>query len=251
MLLDIDHIACSSMQFDKHIEIMKSLGYQPEFLEKNVKNLSIKRPLLSFFSELHDIVLLKSKGNFSLELLNHRNIHVTESYIKPVFENLPSKFIEKIEKEKFKEIGVLAKMKFFNIPIYVNNETTKSDFKFNKLVIDTPNVLKTNQFFKALGFKELLLENDFSKLEFRSVFGAGIYYIYLKKSQSTTSLRYLDDSGSNCLAFISNSAEKEKENLDKENFFTTPIEHITLNKKIMKIFFSKGPENEIIEIISL
>jgi len=251
MLLDIDHIACSSMQFNKHIEIMKSLDYQPEFLEKNVKNLSIKRPLLNIFSEVHDIVLLKSKGNLSLEFLNHRNIHISEPYIMPVFENLPSKFIEKLDKEKFNEIGVLAKMKFFDIPIYVNNETTRTGFKFNKLVINSQNVLKTNEFFKALGFKELLCENDFCKLEFRSVFGAGVYYIYLKKSQKRTSLRYLDDSGPNCLAFISNSTEKEKEILDKENFFTTPIQHITLNKKLMKIFFSKGPENEIIEIISL
>jgi len=49
MLLDIDHIACSSMQFNKHIEIMKSLDYQPEFLEKKRQEFIHKTSSTQYF----------------------------------------------------------------------------------------------------------------------------------------------------------------------------------------------------------
>ena len=86
MIIKIDHIAISSMSFEKHVDILKSVGYNPAFMEINIENLQIKRPLLKNFHKNHDLALLTSIGNFNIELINHRHINPNYGYIIPLFE---------------------------------------------------------------------------------------------------------------------------------------------------------------------
>jgi len=48
MILDIDHIAFSSLRPVEHSEIFKKLGYEIELYETNLKNLIIKKKFLRF-----------------------------------------------------------------------------------------------------------------------------------------------------------------------------------------------------------
>ena len=88
MILEIDHIAISSMNFHDDIEFFKSMGYELKFTESNVDNLMIKRSLLHNYQSIHDIALLTLTDNLGIELVNHKTIHKSHEYIIPIFENV-------------------------------------------------------------------------------------------------------------------------------------------------------------------
>lgn len=242
MLLDIDHIAFSSLSIDRDIEIFQNIGYKIEFIEKDVENLSIKRSFLRNFSMSHDIALLRSHNGFNIEFLNHRNSYNVHPYMIPIFENLPLDLIEIMENG--------TRMKVLNVLIHLERSSFNTEFKFNKLMMYTDNSSKTKKFFEIIGFRSTNEENGTISMEFRSLFGGKSYFLFLKQDNNN-STRHLDDNGPNCIALLSNSIEHERKNLSDAGFFTTPIQRLTLNEKIINIFFTRGPSNEIVEIISI
>lgn len=242
MLLDIDHIAFSSLFIDRDIEIFQNIGYKVEFIEKNVKNLSIKRSFLRNFSVSHDIALLRSHNGFNIEFLNHRNSYNVHPYMIPIFENLPLDLIETVENG--------TRMKALNMPIHLERSSFNTEFKFNKLMMHTDNSSKTKNFFEIIGFRLTNEENGTISMEFKSLFGGKSYFLFIKQDNNNL-VRYLDDNGPNCIALLSNSIEHEKKNFNDAGFFTTSIQRLTLNEKLINIFFARGPSNEIVEIISI
>lgn len=250
MLLDIDHVAFASLSVERDIEVFYTLGYKEDFVETDIENLTIKRDFLRVFSEHHDISLLKANGSISIELTNHKNIHVCYPYIIPIFENLPHDLAEYHHDKESDHIGIEAKMKNFNMSVYLKHSQSTSQFKFNKLVIRTNNILRSVNFFKILGFRLVDKKDGLVMLEFKSLFSNNVYVLYLKKDDNNL-IRYLDDNGPNCVALISNSIGVERENLQSAGFHTTPIQRLTLNRKLIDVFFTRGPGNEIIEIISI
>ena len=42
MFLDIDHVAISSININKHVDFFSSLGYKTQFYEKNYSILKLK-----------------------------------------------------------------------------------------------------------------------------------------------------------------------------------------------------------------
>ena len=250
MLLDIDHIALSSSSVERDSEILQTIGYKLDFIEIGIENLSIKRDFLKVFSKQHDISLLRSNNGFNIELINHRNIHNIHPYLIPLFENIPSSLIEEDENTQTDKNRIEFKMKIFGMPIYLERNTSSKEFKFNKLVMQINNIEKTKKFFEILGFKTINVEKGIVKLEFRSLFGNKSYFLFLNQDDND-SIRYLDGRGPNCIAFLSNSIENERKNLSEAGFYTTSIQKLILNKKLLNIFFARGPSNEIIEIISI
>jgi hypothetical protein len=249
MLIEIDHIAISSIRFAEHIKVMKTMGYAPTFIETNIDNLQIKRQLLNRYDAKHDLALLNSVGNIGIELVNHRHIYEADAYIVPIFENIPYDLIEDVKEKKVNNIGFYAKMKAFDAPIYISNNDHSPNLQFKKFVVKTKNIEKSIQFWEFLGFKVIQTTPDLI-LEFRALLHKNIYYLHLQKNNDGNS-HFLDDKGFNCIAFISNSAKNEKEFLDKKGVDTTNIEKFVLGEKILDIFFAKGPSGETVEIISV
>ena len=253
MIIKIDHIAISSMSFEKHVDILKSVGYKPAFMEKDIKNLQIKRPLLKNFHENHDLALLTSIGNFNIELINHRHINPNYGYIIPLFEFEPiSNRLTKDDQEIYsgdsffryvgaKDLDALSKL----------NNLDGTDFQFNKIILKTKNIQRSIEFWKCFGFKVFKAGNDFAVMEFKSLFDTSKYAIYLQKSDTTESEYFLDDKGFNCIAFISNSATHEKQTLFDKGIETTEIEKLVLNGKELNIFFAMGHFGELVEIITM
>lgn len=246
MILDIDHISFSSMILENDIEIIKKLGYKVDFFQKQVQNLDIKKCFLKNFSDFHDIALLKLSNSYNIELVHNNNCFRCIPYMVPIFENLPNNLTN--EKEFNNEIEY--NLKFLDIPIITKNNHTKLDFIFNNLIIYTRNCKKTREFFELFGFIHNESADGKIRLEFNSLFNNKKYFLLLEKRHDN-SLKYLDDIGPNCISFITNSIEREKKSLEKKGFFTTRIQELKLNDKLINIFFVRGPGNEIVEIISI
>jgi len=253
MIIKIDHVAVSSMSFDKHVDILKSVGYKSVFVEKDIKNLQIKCPLLKNFHETHDLALLTSIGNFNIELINHRHINANYGYINPLFEfehisnQLIKDYRETYSGDAFvREVGIkdldaLSKL----------NNLDGTDFQFNKIILKTKDIQKSIEFWECFGFKVFKADNDFAVMDFKSLFDTGKYTIYLQKSNTTENEYFLDDKGFNCIAFVSNSATHEKQILSDKGIKTTEIEKLILNGKELNIFFARGNFGEFVEIITM
>lgn len=250
MPIGIDHVAICSTKFEDHIKIIKSLGYQLVFTEKNVENLQIKHDLMKRFSDKHNLTLLTAKNNIGIEFINHKYVNSNDGYIIPIFENVPSELTEKIKGKKIQELVFNTKMKLDSIPNYILDDVGDT-FQFSKILVKTKNVSKSTKFWEYLGFRVLRAKKDFSLLEFRSLFNKEVYHMYLILDKNINDMHYLDDNGFNCIAFISNSAENEKKVLDKKGINTTKIEKLTLNQKLLNIFFARGFCGELVEIISI
>ena len=179
MLLDVDHVAFSSLYIKRDSEIFQTVGYTVEFIETNVENLSIKRDFLRDFSEKHSIALLKSQKGFNIEFTNHGNAYASHPHMIPVFENLPHALINEYKKEE-NQNRIEVQMKISSAPIYLESNSLDKEFKFNKLVIRTNNSSETKRFFEILGFKTTNEENNMTKMEFKALFGSKSYFIFLK-----------------------------------------------------------------------
>ena len=252
MIIQIDHVAMSSMNFEEHIKIMNSLNYKPQFIETGIKNLQIKRRLMKQFSEDHDLAVLTSSGNIGIELINHRHINIGNSYIVPIFENVPDDLTESLGRIRINDcIFTEARMKSIDVPIFIKEDANKNVFRFNKMVIRVVDFKKCIIFWECVGFKLLKIKKGFALLEFKSLVNKDVCQIYLQEYGSGNNKPYLDNRGFNCIAFISNSAKNEKEFLDNKGVETTEIEELILNQRVLDIFLARGPCGELIEIIGL
>jgi hypothetical protein len=252
MIIEIDHVAVSSMKFKENIETLKLLGYKPVFIEKNIKNLQIKRGLVTKFGDRHDLALFSSKSNVNIELINHGYVNPRESYIIPIFENPPNNLLEKFGKKKFKNIEFMeAKLKGFDAPVYIFNNTKNATFRFNKMVIKTKDVERSVDFWRHFGLKIIEIANDFAVLKFKSIFHKKEHYFYIEKCNNIDAKPLLDERGFNCIAFVSNSPERENETLNEKYIKTTKLEKFSLSGKELNVFFALGPNGELVEIVGV
>ncbi|MFH1411678.1 MAG: hypothetical protein ABIG55_03440 [Candidatus Omnitrophota bacterium] len=252
MIIQIDHIALSSDDIEGDVETMKRLGYRPVFVEKDIKNLRIKRDLLSVFNSRHDAALMVSDGNFGVELIDHKHTDIRRNNIMPVFENVPEGFIEEVEERQINgAVFMEADMKDLDAPVYCLNNAEAGSFRFNKAVVKTRDVRRSIAFWQCFGFRVIQHAEERAVMEFASPVSKYAYRIYLQNSDSVNDMPLLDNAGYNCIGFISTEAENEKDVLDGKGFRTTGIEDVTLNGRTFDIFFAIGDCGELAEVISV
>lgn len=232
MILDIDHIALSSNDFNSVITLFEKLNYEIAFTEKKISNLKIKQKLMKNFPPFHDLCLMTSKFNVNIELINYNKFNQVDGFIIPIFETSELKILQ-------------SQLHFLQIPNVLKQ--SKNHFVFNKFVIQSHNIEQSIFFWNELGFKNLNPERN--QFLFESIFSSKKYELFIKFTKIKKDY-LLDNSGWPCIAFLTNSIVNEKDRLS-EYFETTKIESILINKKELKIFFVKGPSNELVEIISV
>ena len=247
MILDIDHIAFSSLRPVEHSEIFKKLGYEIELYETNLKNLTIKKKFLRKKFDTHDLLLLKTKKGYGIELLNHKNLDEQISNIVPIFENFQRKLVEVDNTKKFKKFEK-GKFKELNSPIYFS-DSTDGDFIFDTIVVETNQLLASKKFFEILGFKEIEKGREILKMKFNSILTNKSYYIYLQENEFINS-SYLDSIGASCIAYVSGSINNDHKIFEENNYTVTPIQSLRFKNKEMNIFFVEGPSKVMIEVIS-
>jgi hypothetical protein len=250
MIIQIDHIALSSSDFQKDAEALSSLGYKNSFCEKNKKNADIKRNYLSYFTDTHDLSLFSKEGSFGIELLNHFSINNQTGFIAPIFENLPDALVEKKWADGFFEFDA-AMVKGFSVPIYVKEDkNSSSGFKFDKFAVRTKCVEESVAFWQCLGFKILDHLREFAVLEFKDLFQERPYRIFLKQD-NTVGEHFLNDNGFNCIAMLSNSPKRESPQIRGKGFVITEMAHLEINGNNLEFFFAVGPSGEIVEVIGI
>lgn len=255
MIVHLDHIALNSINFDRDIKVLEQLGYSLEFVQKNKPNLPFKKNLMKVYADDHDLALLKKPDNISIELLNHRNTNNSSSFILPIFENINNSMISIDTKIYFNnETFLKGNFNSFDAPVFVvdsNKEECEKDFSFNKFYIKSRDIEESINFWKCFGFKTLIKTEKIAIIQFISIFTKETCQLYLENHKIPEDPYYLDDNGFNCIAFISNSAKKERDFLNKKGINTTDTLKFTPNDKELSIFFAKGPSNEIVEVIGL
>lgn len=232
MILQIDHIAISSDDFERDLEFMESVGYNLEFVERNIENLKMKKALMNNFSETQSLALFRKENSLGIEILHHGTLTHNKSYIQPIFEGILPEIEKKYNAEK---IG------------YISRESD-SNFKFDKLAIKTCSLKQSKDFWEYFGFKQI--QNKPIILEFNSILSGSSCQVYLKKTNSCSS-HFLDDRGFSVIAFITNSIKREWDTLKSKEIKVTDIECLTLNNKNLEIFFALGPSGELVEVVGL
>jgi len=235
MILDIDHLALCLDSYDEGNNFLSSIGYKCTYSIKEKNNIKTKKLFLEKFSSTHDFALYNLENSFGIEIINHKNCVHKKARIIPKFENGNLN----INKYSKKIIDLLSDC--------IKREETDSNKKmiFNKIIFKTNSIIQSEKFWICLGFNKI---NE-NTLEFSSIFNKKKYQIILEEDKEISELK-LDYHGFNCIAFISNSIEEEKLKLQKENYFVSDIEEISIKEKKLNLFFCRGPANEIIEIIS-
>lgn len=252
MIVKIDHVAFSSLDFKQHIGLLESFGYELRFVDRDVRNPIIKKELMGRYCEDHDLALLDHKENIPIELLNHRTVGENEGYITPIFKGLIQDETETTRKKAVMgdlELGI-GKVARFGVRAYLS-DAQPGGFGFDKIIITCEDIEASMIFWKKLGFEEKERTEEYAFLEFSSIISKGICGLYLMKGIKRKESCLLDDRGFNCLALISTSVEREKQSLEKDGFYTTDIEDVVTNGKKLRIFFGIGPSGEIIEMIEL
>lgn len=254
MIIKLDHLAFASndIQFEQQIKLLKDLGYELKFVERKARNLNIKSPLMKVSSPKQDLALLVSKNNLNIELVNHSHSNKNFSNITPLFKNFPHHLIKSGLNLNFKNKSErAAEIKYFEIPVYISEDKKNKSFIFNELIIKTANIEESISFWKNFAFSPILYKKNSAVLEFNAPLGGNSYHLRLVKDKNINTKIFLDDTGFNCLAFISSSAVKEKKNLEIAGIETTAIERFKVNGKELEIFFTKGSQGEIVEVISV
>lgn len=249
MIIKIDHIALSSKNLKKTTNTLKLLGYSAVFSEQNIPNLHIKKELLKSFSPTHNISLLQSGENLNIEILDHGNINSEKSYIIPIFENPPLSFVNDPHQYEKKLITLNEKNCGFNADIQVLEKPGCSDFNFSKIRILTENIQESIEFWKNFGFQPINSDDESAVMEFATILNRKKYTLHLDRVDHVRTGCFLDDSGFNCIAFISTSLNRDKDIIRNAGISVTGTDTLRLNNKNINLFFCTGLYGEQVEVV--
>ena len=253
----MSHFVFSSENFEENGKILNKLNYHNIFIEKNIKNLTIKKPLFTSFNDYHDLGYYISKNSISVELLNWNSKISNNSNFTPLFEEVDEHLLKNKKAIKLGSLTYYAG-KIDNFPGFCFLEDNTKNIKMNCLMVNTEDIKKSIQFWKILGFEvkkypEINHENDdtkFAILHLKSLLPrTETFNLYLKETDNINKDPHLDDKGISCLSFLSTDIKKEKEVLLTHNAAVIEVGELIINNKLLNILFAVGPCGELIEII--
>ncbi len=260
MIIKVSHLVFSSNNFEENSRELGLLGYQCIFTETNLPNKEVKRPLFSHFSERHDLRYFSLSESVGVELLNWRHKSMQESNFVPLFQNIPSSFLNQysvrndLVPEQFK-LGIFSFFKgvisTLHLPFFFLRRE-HSSAQLNGLFVKTSNLEESILFWKHFRFVVSEVNNDQAILILKSPLPqTPPFSLYLQKEKNINLNPHLDDFGVSCISFLSSDADKEKDLLKKIGITIFDVGHLLINQKLLKIFFALGPCGELIEVIDV
>jgi hypothetical protein len=252
MIVKIDHIAFGTTNFAQDLNWLRSLGYQAKFQERGLRDLENKRGLMHEFSGKLDMALLEQPGSLPVELLDHGHVVSQPGQLLPVLESNLVGGNPTGDQWTTETLTVTKVTYNEGFDYYANTRSDASEFRCDKLIVETADIDASVRFWSALGFKRIASHNaDAPCLEFRSFVGQSNCRIYLRHSTRRASPYQLDAHGFNCLAFFSSDAAKDQERLQRNGFVCTDTNPFRVNGKNLLIFWVQGTGGEVAEIVSL
>lgn len=123
---------------------------------------------------------------------------------------------------------------------------SKYELSADHVIVNTSSIGASSFFYNTIGFKQ----KNSMEMCFRSLMDEKAVVIRYNETQKSVST-YLDTDGYSCIAFWTNSADKEKKRLEKRGVNTTGIVDLCVNKKNLSVFFAYNEYGDICEFISL
>lgn len=112
--------------------------------------------------------------------------------------------------------------------------------------IFTPDVEATADFYAKLGFRQedadLVMKPMLDQREVR---------LRPEEASDREKTCYLDQQGYGSLAFVVDNGARQKKQLDGLGIYTTEIQELMVNGKLLKIFFAKSSAGDLVEFIGV
>lgn len=212
MIVKIDHLATTSQDIILDRSKWEEQGYTLHFCEFNKVNIEIKKPLLSVYHDVHDLALMSRDGAYAIELINHHNVN--------------------------------DRLGAYSLECYQANGF------MNCISISVPDMAQALKFWQLFGFQILQQGLHEVCLVFTDLFSRTGLYLRLFHSD-TRKFFSLDDAGFTCLAFVSNSIEKDLTVFSEAGYDVTEIEPLEINKRMLRIAFMRGACGELVELVEV
>ena len=204
MIVKFDHISYSCACFEEEKVRQMFAGYEAQFHEVDLVNMSMKYKYMHKVQEKHNIMLITKTENWPVEITAY----------------------ESCEKKK--------------------DSFDKYVLKEDLIEIYSEYPEKTEEVLLLLGMKK----SEEGVWELKPLLDDRKLRIQVIKAQNARKV-YLDEEGYGSLAFVVDNAKKQREQFINSGYECSEIEELSVNGKILKIFFTNSPTNEIIEFIGL
>lgn len=132
------------------------------------------------------------------------------------------------------------------VTAYPNCSGANKKFEMNDtfITVYSQNMEETIAFYKALGFKEdgtMLALTPFMESQ----------KVNLQVKESDTGDVFLDQKGWGSLAFVVDKVERHQKQLEKQGYFVSGVDTLTVNGKLLKICFASNQAGDIVELIGV
>lgn len=147
-----------------------------------------------------------------------------------------------------KEYGMPIEITQYPVVKYNN---VSISFRENELIWYVRDLEAAYSFFECIDANKIDEAEDILLLQFRPFLDDIPINIKLKKKANINAPGYLDVEGFSSIGIFVDNIQKYTEIYRNKGFFTTSISSIVVDSKKLDIVFSKGKNNEIIELISM
>lgn len=124
--------------------------------------------------------------------------------------------------------------------------TSKMEVDGEQIVVFTPNKEATAELLRGVGFR-----GEESLFLIKPMLDAKEVRIKVIEAEADEDWSYLDRQGFGSLAFVTDNASRQKKQLDALGIYTTEVQELTVNNKLLKIFFAKSKAGDLIEFIGM
>lgn len=112
--------------------------------------------------------------------------------------------------------------------------------------IFTPDVASTADFYGQLGFRQ-----EGEDLVMKPMLDTREIRLRIEAAPDREVDTYLDQQGYGSLAFVVDNGARQKKQLEGLGIYTTEIQELTVNGKLLKIFFAKSSAGDLVEFIGV
>lgn len=157
---------------------------------------------------------------------------------------------------KYHNIRMLEKDSFIPIELTTykscegNNNAIELKKDYSVIMLHTTNIENTYDFFSNLEIYEEEEVKDGIILSFQPLLSKELLKIYIHKVEKIN-FPMLDYKGYGAIGIFVDKTLNYMEKFKKNGYFVTEIETLKVNRKNLKIFFVKGKQGEILEIIGV
>ena len=219
MIVGIDHIAWATHNAADEITAFERLGYNVRFERSGVPNLDIKKPLMTKWPELHDLVMLDREGSLPIEMIDHGFVNPHRGFIH--------------------NGGLITREEFL----------AELPDPFVHLAVPSVNYEASVRFWSNLGFQKKAETPGYCEMMFTGLADKRKVIVDVVSMEKSRQYK-LDDNGFNCLALVSTNAASERKKLDKKGYRVTEIAEPETGGTPLSVFWVTGPSGELVEIVS-